>query len=189
MKKDFKMAILIPSLIKTAPNMIALTLYRYAKARYGDVSLYYLDPVVNSGKEFIDATDAIHLTDKNILKEFDIVHSHGLRPDIVNFFYTKKIKLSTIHSFITKDLTEKYGIKGFVFSKIWLFFLAKFNSCAVMSNYASNYYSKISCCVIPNGIDKSSFCKSDEYFSLQQIIHEKKQQNKIVVGTVAALER
>ena len=101
---------------------------------------------------------------KNELYEYDIIHSSGIRPDVVcaylkvkSKFHRKKIKITTtIHNYVFQDLYYEYGIMtsllaGFLWCFSWLFF----NKIVILSNHANQYYwflPKTKKIIINNGI-------------------------------------
>ncbi|HIE4215325.1 TPA: glycosyltransferase family 4 protein [Proteus mirabilis] len=189
-------AIVVPSLRKTAPVNIAISIYKDIK-NYCNVeaTLFYLDKIKNIENNINDIPEAILLNRKNykLLKNFDIVHSHGLRPDIINFLYAKKkSRVTTLHSMIIKDLISRYGIKGFLISYVWIFILIFFNKRVSISNSVKKHLikKKISSIVIYNGIKFDNFnIKNDKkYLEINYYINSIKK-NKIVVGTISHIEK
>lgn len=189
-----KIAIIVPSLRKTAPVNIAVSIYNYMKSNY-NVTLFYLDEFKIIDNKINNIPEAILLNKKNykILKDFDIVHSHGLRPDFINFLYAKrKSRITTLHSMIIKDLTSRYGIKGFFISYVWIFILLFFNKKVSISNSVKAHLirKKISTRVIYNGIEFDDFdIKTDEkYLKLSSYINSIKE-NKTIIGTISHIEK
>lgn len=185
-----KVAILIPSLKKTAPNVIAYRLSICLRALGMSTTLFYLDkPKVN--EETLSDDSAIHLSAVTLLRAFDIVHSHGLRPDIINYFFSRGKKVTTLHSVIRDDLAYKYGVKGILVSNIWRFVLNRFDLCFVTSNTIKDKYNKegLDCVCVYNGVDQIKHCDNEIPFSFIELVKKIKRQNKIVVGTVSHLEK
>ncbi|MBC8954431.1 glycosyltransferase family 4 protein [Xenorhabdus sp. PB62.4] len=188
-----KIAIVVPSLKKTAPVNIAVSVYEKSKIQNNKktkIDLYYLDS--EKTENCYDIDNAIHLKNKKVLRKYDIVHSHGLRPDIINFIYSKeRIRITTIHSFIEKDLFLRYGIKGRIIAKIWLFILKYFSICITINNIANNFYSQknLNCCTIYNGIEFDKFdVLPNKYDKLKSEIKDKFS-NKIIIGSISHLEK
>ncbi|SPY37840.1 glycosyltransferase [Proteus mirabilis] len=172
-------AIVVPSLRKTAPVNIAISIYKDIKS-YCNVhaTLFYLDKIKDIDNNINNIPEAILLNRKNykLLKNFDIVHTHGLRPDIISFLYAKKkSRVTTLHSMIIKDLISRYGIKGFFISYMWIFILIFFNKRVSISNSVKKHLikKKISSTVIYNGIKFDSFnIKNDkEYLKIDCYIN------------------
>lgn len=189
-----KIAIVVPSLRKAAPVNIAISIYNCIKDNY-NVTLFYLDELKNINNGINNIPEAVLLNKNNykILKNFDVVHSHGLRPDIINFLYArKKSRVTTLHSLIIQDLTFRYGTKGFLISYIWIFILMFFNEKVSISNSVRTHMirRKISTRVIYNGIEFDDFdIESDEkYLKLSSYINSIKE-NKTIVGTISHIEK
>lgn len=77
--------------------------------------------------------------------QFDIIHTHMLRPDL--FFARNKNKLgpvksvSTMHNYMYADLKNTYGaLVAFIAKKVWCYKLASFNKVACLSNDMVKYY-------------------------------------------------
>ncbi len=150
-----KIAMIIPSLKNTAPNNIALSICAGARNYGVNIDIYYLDDIVelNVAESELNISK---LNDRTILNSYDIIHSHGLRPDIINFKAKKNvINISTLHSFILDDLKNKYGIKGYIIAFAWLKLLKRFDSCIAISKATKRFYAKhgLKCHHIYNGID------------------------------------
>lgn len=84
------------------------------------------------------------------LSEYDIVHSHGLKPDFFVWLHLmrnshhspKTVFISTYHSFIFEDFRWKYGrVVGWMLSRIFLRLTAKHDKIVVLSDAACDYYS------------------------------------------------
>ena len=183
-----KIAMIIPSLKNTAPNNIALLICRNAIKDRIKIDVYYIDEDVEINENSI-GLNVIKLKDKKVLNNYDIIHSHGIRPDFINLSTRGNIiKVSTIHSFIITDLRNKYGLKGFLIAILWLQILKRLSCCATISNATNEFYRKngVKCCRIYNGIDFSGhhFSKnrmkninievSDEYINIVTIANLEK---------------
>ena len=69
------------TIFKIPPNNIALSICEGARKHGVNIDIYYLDEIVELD---IDESEPNinRLNDRTILNSYDIVHSHGLRPDI-----------------------------------------------------------------------------------------------------------
>ncbi len=79
--------------------------------------------------------------------KFDIVHSHGIRPDAYVFFHKPKACsarcISTLHSYLNIDLSYQYNaFVAFFAVRIWRFLLKKHDKIVVLSKDAKRYYQK-----------------------------------------------
>ncbi len=98
----------------------------------------------------------------------DVIHSNGLRSDIlVSFLVRKGFKCtSTLHNFPFEDYPKLYGfIIGYFLSFVHLFFLRRFKYLVACSDYIKSKFSKIgfnNISTIRNGVD------TDIFFTLNQ---------------------
>ncbi|MFJ5439260.1 glycosyltransferase family 4 protein [Pectobacterium brasiliense] len=171
----------MPSNKICSPNNIALKIAEGASEKGAIVTVFYL-------KEFDE--NILHtkllmfrkmrIKDFIYLRNFDVVHSHLLKPDFINGIFSLLIKknrtktLATIHSNVFLDLStyiDNKFIAKFV-SKIWFFFLNRLSYRVVVSeslgdnqrNELKNYH------VIHNGISLNSH----ESFSFKESLVAKK---------------
>jgi hypothetical protein len=162
-KSKFRLAILVPSNSDSAPNKIAYWIANELSNHNVYVVLYWLD----------NHEDGFYNPDKIFRKfsinDYDIVHSHLLRPDLslaINiyrhklfsyFTFKKNIKfVSTLHSDIYEDLKSDNGILLTLLTYlIWISALKSFDFIVVLtevmkSKYIKNFPGKVK--VIHNGI-------------------------------------
>lgn len=101
---------------------------------------------------------------KNISK-FDVVHTHGIRPDAWIYLQRKMgfggKSISTMHNYMNEDLRYQYnGLVSFFASIVWSYFLKFHSGVAVLSQHAADYYRDrlkcISIYVVNNGVNKAS---------------------------------
>ena len=139
--KKLKIAFIVTKLSKAAPILYVQSLVNYLMP-FADLKVYYFDDVVEL--QFPCPVERIRFTEKVDFNEYDIVHSHGFRPDIYtwrnkNSFKGKKV--STIHSYIHYDIKSQYnGIISFVFCKIWLCALNRLDNVITLTNDMKLYY-------------------------------------------------
>lgn len=76
--------------------------------------------------------------------KFDIIHSHGLVPDILSGrLKNNAVKISTLHNNMFEDYYETYGaIKSSVLVKLHLHYLKKINNCVCCSESVYNIMKK-----------------------------------------------
>lgn len=175
---------LIPSLKNTAPNNIALSICEYVRKNGVDIDLFYLDDD-HLECEFSKDICVYKLENRRDLNNYDIIHSHGIRPDFINLFSNKNvIKITTIHSFIIYDLRNRYGLKGWLIARFWIFFLKKFTLCISISKATEIFYKRygLKCHHIYNGVNIDKYKKNN-------IRNQKKSNENISVVTIASLEK
>ena len=126
-----------------------------------EIDVYYFD-------DYFAATfdcPTIKLDIKNLpdFDQYDIVHSHGYRPDTLlakikkNFTHAKTV--STIHSHIEKDLAYSYNkLVSALYSPLWRNYLKKMDTVVTISHFLEktyqNKFAHIS--TVYNGIDINS---------------------------------
>ena len=77
--------------------------------------------------------------------DFDIIHTNGIRPDLLAFIYRRKIKyhISTIHNFVFEDLAFTYNrLISRLFGNFWLILWKRPDKLVCVSQTMKNYYSK-----------------------------------------------
>lgn len=94
----------------------------------------------------------------NIIKQykFDIVHSHGICPDILNAVTVCKNKISTIHCNIFEDYEQGYGkFKSIFMTRFQIWALKKFNYSICVSKAVQNSIKSYlkNTAVVCNGIE------------------------------------
>ena len=173
----FKIALLVPSNRDSAPNKIAYWIANYLSSHNVLVILFWID----------NFKDGLYEADKNFTKlsiyDYDIVHSHLLRPDISLalrilkykfssiFKVNKSVKfITTLHSDIYSDLrSDNNLILTIIVYFIWIFFLKFFDIVVVLTNnmkfkYEGLFSYRIK--VIYNGISFSSKINQERNISI-----------------------
>jgi len=77
--------------------------------------------------------------------KYDIVHTHGIRPDAYVFFHNNKIKkaktITTLHNYVKEDLHYQYNsLTSFIFSYIWNIATSKHDQVITLTKHAKEYY-------------------------------------------------
>lgn len=186
-----KIAIVVPSLANKGPVIVAKNLSDYFISQGLYCEVFYFSDIVELN--FQCTTTKISLFDFNIIRDFDILHSHGIRPDLYSFinpnFKTKRI--STIHIYIRQDLETSLGyskVKSKIFETLWNIFLLRMDKIIVLSKDAKNYYQTIllnkSIDFIYNGL---SFDNNKESVIEQELFDNIKATGQEVIGTSAYL--
>jgi len=191
-----KIAFIIPSLIKTGPILVVKYIISHIKNK-ADIDVYYFDN--NIGIDFDCSTYKINFNDTIDFNKYDIIHSHGYRPDKYIWKNRKNIKgktVSTIHCDIRFDLRYTYNIIiSWIFRWIWLFYIRSHDkivaiSNSLITNYYNYYFSEKKLIYIYNGI---SLKEIDKYSYID--INDKKLINMIkknkfkIIGTNAVLTK
>jgi hypothetical protein len=141
MSKLIKIAFIVPKISNSAPIIYVYNIVSYI-IDHCDVELFYFDNVIEI--DFPCKTTRIKLFKKYDFNKFDIVHSHGLRPDLFIFLnsFSKRIKkISTIHSYIEYDLKSTYNVYySLIFSRLWFHYLSKMDFIVTLTNNMNEYY-------------------------------------------------
>lgn len=194
-----KIAFILSSLKKCGPNVVIKNLIKELQKNC-DITIFYLDDI---GHDFFTDVDVAKVSYKNIyssitvFNEYDIVHSNGIRPDLINAFYglTKRSRsktISTIHNHVFQDLYYSYGmLKSIIFGFIWCILWLVIGRVVVLSNLANQYYWFIPSSkkyIVKNGVEqKYNNGDSDNSIKYREIYHIPK--SAILVGTCANLTK
>ena len=148
--------------------------------------MFYFDDL--AGAEKIEATK-ISFQSKVDWKKFDVVHSHGLRPDL--FVRIKKSKMpatvTTLHNYVSQDLKYTYNpaIATF-FTPLWRWAWSKHKMRVVLSKDMEAYYlgftKNLDFTVIPNTRVISSEIKKERLSVIEKFAKGRK-----VVGTLSTV--
>jgi len=134
-----RIAYIIPSLSNKGPIIVVKYLCEYLKSKGHECKVFYFDNIHELTMPC--PVERISFCHKIDFTQWDIIHSHMLRPDL--WVYLKKPWnrncstkfITTVHQNITQTLTFDYGfIFGFLFGMIWKFMLKKFDHVVVLTN-------------------------------------------------------
>lgn len=141
-----KIATVLPSLAHRGPIIVARDIIHGLQSLTNDVSfsVYYFDDIRELN---IDANcKRISFIEQINFDKYDLIHSHGLRPDSYIFLNKGSINIpsvSTLHNYMEADFKYRYGnFTSYFFSKIWRFALKSHSKLAVLSDDMKNYYSR-----------------------------------------------
>jgi len=188
-----KIAYLLPALTDSGLTRVPFWLSEYLSIKNEIEVFYFLEKTITrrSDKllEFSVRTQKISFSNFCAdLNKFDIVHSHGLLPDLYLALFRNKIealKITTIHGYHTDDLRHE---KGFLYSlligNLWDLACQKLDAsiCLTQSmkkTYQEKGINNIS--VIFNGVEKPFVNISDH-----RDIHEDKL-SRIYISTISSL--
>ncbi|CDH25632.1 glycosyltransferase family 4 protein [Xenorhabdus bovienii] len=188
-----KIAILLPSIRNVGPVRVALDIVEELSKKEHSLyfKIFYLDEKI----EISFPCDQEKLTFRNILSlyEFDIIHSHMLRPDLVNALLPlfKGKKISTIHNIVETDLKYSHGLFiSKIFTVIWKKIWKRIDFKIVLTKYAKEYYSKKliikddQIFVVNNGV-KPIFPPQEYNRHVYSKIQEYRKNGKIILGSVS----
>ena len=140
-----KIAYIVPSLANKGPIIVVKELLEQMCMNNHDCVVFYFDNIIQL--TFACPTKRISQNTPIDFKTFNIVHSHGIRPDrfIYRFReYSGKVSyVSTVHNYVMQDLYYQYNwIVAQLFGKLWMNWLKKHDKIVVLSQNAIEYYSK-----------------------------------------------
>lgn len=143
-----KIAIVVPSLTNEAPVRIALSLAEGLAVKGHLVRIFYLKNIVNIPlPSHVPTTKLSFFTNENFA-DFDIVHTHMLKPDIFGAYKKlcspSKFKLvSTLHNYVYDELENYYNkFVSVVFGTIWNISWIKFDKLFSLTKHSQDYYKK-----------------------------------------------
>lgn len=139
-----RIAYILSSLANSGPIIVAHDLAELMVAHGHDVKVFYFDDKV--GLDFPCPTIRIKMTSRLRFDDFDVVHCHGLRPDLFvslhkPIFACKTRCFTTIHSYMFQDHAFKYGKRwAKITVRIVLAATMRANKVIVLSKNMMDYY-------------------------------------------------
>ena len=188
-----KIAYILPSLINKGPVIVAHTIIKNIVHKVDKIDVYYFDD--DLVLEFPCSTCKINMNKPIDFDKYDIIHTHGFRPDKYinkwrkNIFKAKTV--TTIHADIAQDFRYGYNkLFSMIFTPIWLNMMKKHDAVAVISNKLKSLYNHKFENVfrIYNGIDIDLDELSVEKEYVEKI-SELKKRNLKIIGSYAALNK
>lgn len=140
-----KIVYIVPSLAKSGPVKVVHQLVESLYKQH-EIDVYYFN--IREDREkltFNVPTYQIGFFDKIDLDRYDIVHTHGLKPDAYIWWHQNdihKVKtITTLHNYVKEDLAFNYGkIKSFFLVKIWNLMTSRHDQIVTLSKDAVKYY-------------------------------------------------
>ena len=153
-----KIAYILPSLRNQGPIIVAKNLTDKLVEWGHVVDVYYFD-VISSAMEFNCPTYHISRSERIRFDDYDIIHSHCLRPDIYVSKWRKHIHkaktVSTLHQDTYRSFRYQYNaILSGLFTRYWCHVQSKFDGVACISRQLEDAYRKrikAPLCTIYNG--------------------------------------
>jgi glycosyltransferase involved in cell wall biosynthesis len=140
-----------------------------------ELKVFYIDSKVDETVNILVPVEKLDRHNFNF-REFDIIHTNGIRPDLLAFINRKKIRyhVSTLHNLVFEDLTFTYNhLISFIFGNIWLLLWNKADRLVCVSEAVRKYYSKwfpkLKLEVIYNGIAEFDSSFDHEYDVIQSV--------------------
>lgn len=188
-----KIAFILPSLINKGPIIVAHTIIKNIIDKVEKIDVYYFDD--NFALDFPCSTYKLSMNVAIDFDSYDIIHTHGLRPDRYIHKWKKNIKktktVTTIHADIAQDFKYGYNkLVSLIFTPIWLKLMANHDSIAVISEKLKDLYKNKFKNIyrVYNGVDIYL-----EEFSINQNyvdkINELKERELVIIGSYAAINK
>ena len=140
-----KVAIIIPRLTQLGPIKVVETL---VNSLFGNeiitVKVFYLDRIVDPQIKMKVPVERLNLK-TFCFRDYDIIHTNGIRPDLIASINRKKIKyhISTIHNLVFEDFRYTYNpLISLMLGYIWLFLWRGTNKLVCISDTMKKYYGK-----------------------------------------------
>lgn len=139
-----KIAFLLPSLANQGPIILVKDIVANIIGQNVDCTVFYFDDILEV--DFPCSTQRISFKEKRSFEQYDILHSHMLRPDLYVAFNRKRIKpkvVTTLHNYMYPDIKNTHNaVVALVVSRFWLHFVKRFDKVICLSRHMLNYYSK-----------------------------------------------
>lgn len=136
-------ALLTNHLALTGVNNVVLDLATQLINHGHQCTVFYL----KDGGRVMDFPCEVRKADSAMFQEYDVVHAHGLMPEI--WVYRNKPKkcrakcVTTLHCYCFQDLPDLYGtIKGYAMGLLYLWMKRPFDKVVCLSQDMIGYYSR-----------------------------------------------
>lgn len=140
-----RVAFFIPSLEGKGPVILARDLAETLRHRVSGIEFFYFSD--KPGIQFDFPTRKISMSEKIDFDKFDILHSHGIRPDLYLFRNRKQIKgklISTMHIYMKEDLLYTYNrLISVLVPPVWRFILSRHDKIVALSLDMMKYYAAL----------------------------------------------
>ncbi len=141
-----KIAFLIPSLANKGPIIVVKDIVTSLVVKKGfDITVFYFSDQVEL--DFPCLTRKVGFFDFRFLKGFQIVHSHGIRPDLylkLNNKINEIKKISTTHNIVYEEYKSNYNhYTAKLIEIIWKFSLSEHDHIVCLTQIMKNYYKNL----------------------------------------------
>ncbi len=184
---------IVPSLRQVGPVNVAYDLCTLLIGLGHEVSVKYFDEFDSGTHAFPCYTEKIELNKPFYFDEFDIIHTHGLRPTRYGKFFKSEMSkaklVTTAHNYVFQDFKYKYGtLKSLVGGFMFIRAANKHDAIITLSYDAKKYYTKwlnrdklhvIYNSIIPSHVDADKRLVAE--------LLDLKGKNNIIIGTNCSL--
>ena len=135
-------AYILPSLANKGPVKVVYELMHKLQDMHNIEIFYFTE---NNELDFDVPVHYISFFQGIDFDKYDIIHTHGIRPDAYIFFHNKKIKkaktVTTLHNYVKEDLRYEYNaLTSFIFSFIWNIATSRHDQIITLTKHAKEYY-------------------------------------------------
>ena len=187
-----RIAYIVPSLRNMGPVIVVNNLVNTLIEWGHEVDVFYFDSL--DAMEFECTTRQISMRERIDFDNYDIIHSHCLRPDIYVAKWKKKIHkakiVSTLHQDTYRSFRYQYNfLLSHLFTQYWCHVQSQFDGVVCISKQIEDSYRKrikIPLCTIYNGCKVSLDGKTDKNIEAS-LVKIKSKYN--ILGTYAYVTR
>ncbi|MDE6536355.1 MAG: glycosyltransferase family 4 protein [Muribaculaceae bacterium] len=187
-----KIAQILPSLAAFGPIFVAQNLTNALRAKGHTVDVYYFDNKL--GLDFGTSSKRIRPNQPIDFDSYDIIHTHGFRPDRYVHKYRHKITIaktvSTIHQNIYMDFKSLYGVtRAVLYTPYWIYFLRTKDALVPISEHIHSIYHNVLRRItrhIYNGVAINSLT-AERQINVCNAIKKISSKSKYTVGLYAVL--
>ena len=138
-----KVAFIVTRLVNKGPILVVKDLVTGLSDKGVECVVFYFDE--EKEIEMPCETRRISFCKGMDFQGYDIVHTHGLRPDAYVYLHRSWMRdvkcVSTLHNYMGEDLAYQYNkLVSIVFSRLWLFVLRRHDLIVALSRHALAYY-------------------------------------------------
>ena len=140
-----KIAYIIPKPSNTGPILVVLELVKEMSRHGHNCTVYHFD----KGDEIIFPcrTQQISFFQKINFDHFDVIHTHGLRPDCYIFLHkplkSKTLFITTLHNYIIPDFSYQYNkFIAYTIGNLWMLGIRRHDKIVTLSQDAMKYYQR-----------------------------------------------
>ena len=184
-------AYIVPSLAAKGPVIVVRDLSELMIANGHKCTVFYFDDIV----EMTFSCSTIRITQKIDFTKFDIVHSHGLRPDkyvYKNREWSGNVKyISTVHNYVLQDFMYQYNwFIAQTAGRLWVRMLKRMDRVVALTNDAVKYYmrwlhsSKLTYAYNTRIVERTKLLDNEEKKHIEEFRNE-----SILIGVNALLTR
>ena len=136
-------AYIVPSLAAKGPVIVVRDLSELMVANGHKCVVFYFDDIV----EMVFSCPTIRIRENIDITKFDIVHSHGLRPDRYVYKHREwggRVKyISTVHNYVLQDFMYQYNwLVAQIVGRLWVRMLKRMDRVVALTNDAVKYYTR-----------------------------------------------